>query len=625
MFGRGRNAKDGESGAVTVFLILILAVMFGFIAVFIDYARIAALHVQTERLTHAAVRSVMSAYDPTLQQDYGLFAYGESSGEQIMVKVLNDSAKRTSRADTLPLMNMKLESSSLHMERELGKYAIFNEQIREEMKYKAPVDFTVEVLEKLKPLSQNMKEASHTVDLLKRLQKLYDKREAKLDDMLEKQREAGAYMEEVRKRIIKQRGAYIPNQYIWDSLEVVADIAAQYKHYVHVYEDNKKSVDDVKIMQIEKYASRARLALDRLGQAMTKVGKEHDELLVEAKEPLNEARQINEEMRQVIAQYKQRAANAGYDEVSAAPTPSGGSSSADPSVGSARQKADDLLIPDKEFDQMEATIEKQRTAIHTVNNRLTSMIRTLSFYTDPNFNTDMFRQEVISTLKEMDQYLNAYAWSGPSNVLDDEARAMDTRRGPDKERKKMEKEAKNKLKQAYRIIEMLSKGTQGAGQFQKLEQYYDESISFNQSASSPSVSADLSYDTYDAAGASMDSMDGLYGAASGLLTQMGDEFFQNEYALSYFNHVDFSRFGSLAGSGRSVGNAAQILGDQLELNNQEVEYILYGFHNPTGNLASAYGEIFAMRLVPFVRWRDWSKIAPKAIRWSFWRQLFYMG
>lgn len=129
MFGKRHNTKDGESGAVTVFLILILAVMFGFIAVFIDYARIAALHVQTERLTHAAVRSVMSAYDPTLQQEYGLFAYGEGGGEQIMVKVLNDSARRTARAETLPLMNMKLDSSSLQMERELGKYAIFNEQI----------------------------------------------------------------------------------------------------------------------------------------------------------------------------------------------------------------------------------------------------------------------------------------------------------------------------------------------------------------------------------------------------------------------------------------------------------------------------------------------------------------
>ncbi|EHS58119.1 DUF5702 domain-containing protein [Paenibacillus sp. Aloe-11] len=596
MFGKGRNTKDSELGAVTVFLILILAVMFGFIAVFIDYARIAALHVQTERLTHAAVRSVMSAYDPVLQQEYGLFAYGESDGQQIMDKVLNDSAKRTARAETLPLMNTKLDSSSLQMERELGKYSIFNEQIREEMKYKAPVDFTFEVLEKLKPLSQNMKEASHTVDLLKRLQKLYDQREAKLDDMLAKQREAGARMEEVRKRIIKQQGVYIPNQYIWDPLEVVADIAAQYKHYVHVYEDNQKSVDDVKIMQMEKYSRRARSALDRLRQAMVQAGEEHDKLLLEAKEPLNETRQINEEMRKVIVQYKQRAANAGYDEVSAAPTPSGGGSNADPSVGSARQKAEDLLIPDKEFEQWEVEIEKQRTAINTVNSRLTGMMRTLSFYTDPFLNADMLKQEVASALKEMDKYLNAYVWSGAANVLDSEARMLDTRRGPDKERKKMEKEAKNKLKQAYRIIEVLSKGKQSAEQFQKLEQYYSESIAFNQSTSGSSVTADLSYDTYDAAGASMDSMDGLYGAASGLLTQLGDEFYQNEYALSYFHHVDFSRFGSLAGSGANVGNAAQVLGDQLEVSNQEVEYILYGFHNPTGNLASAYGEIFAMRL-----------------------------
>nr|WP_230877382.1 DUF5702 domain-containing protein [Paenibacillus polymyxa] len=388
----------------------------------------------------------------------------------------------------------------------------------------------------------------------------------------------------------------MPNQYIWDPLEVVADIAAQYKHYVHVYEDNKKSVDDVKIMQMEKYTRKARKALDRLRQVMVQTGEEHDKLLLQAKEPLNEARQINEEMRKVIVQYKQRAANAGYDEVSAAPTPSGAGSNADPSVGSARQRAEDLLVPSNEFEQWEAGIEKQRIAINTANNRITSMMRTLSFYTDPFLNADMLKQEVASTLKEIDKYSNAYAWAGPANVLDGEARTMDTRRGPDKERKKMEREAKNKLKQAYRIIEVLSKGKQSAEQFRVVEQYYNESISFNQSSSSPSVSADLPYDTYDATGASMDSMDGLYEAASNLLIQLGDEFYQNEYALSYFHHVDFSRFGSLAGSGGNVGNAAQILGDQLEVNNQEVEYILYGFHNPTGNLAAAYGEIFAMRL-----------------------------
>lgn len=596
MSGKGRNTKDRESGAVTVFLILILAVMFGFIAVFIDYARIAALHVQTERLAHAAVRSVMSAYDPVLQQEYGLFAYGKGGEELIMAKVLNDSAKRTAHTETLPLMNIKLDSSSLQIERELGHYAIFNEQIREEMKYKAPVDFTLEVLEKLKPLSQNMKEASHTVDVLKRLQKLYDQRETKLDDMLEKQHEAGARIEKIRKRMIKQRGVYIPNQYIWDPLEVAADIAAQYKHYVHVYEDNKKSVDDVKIMQLEKYARRAKSALDRLRNAMVQAEEEHDKLLLKAKELLNEARQINEEMNKVIVQYKQRVANAGYDEISAAPTPSGGGSHADPSVGSARQKAEDLLISDAEFEQWGAEIEEQRSNFDVINNVLSNMMRTLSFYTDPFLNADMLKQEVASTLKEMDKYLIAYVWSGPVNVLDSETRMMDSRRGPDKERKKMEKGAKKKLKQAYRIIEVLSKGKESAGKFQKLEQYYNESIGFNQSASSRSVPADLSYDAYDVAGASMDRMDGLYEVASGLLTQLGDEFYQNEYALSYFHYVDFNRFSHLAGSGENVGNAAQILGDQLDVNNQEVEYILYGFHNPTGNLASAYGEIFAMRL-----------------------------
>ncbi|MNH14181.1 hypothetical protein D3C79_737690 [compost metagenome] len=39
-----------------------------------------------------------------------------------------------------------------------------------------------------------------------------------------------------------------------------------------------------------------------------------------------------------------------------------------------------------------------------------------------------------------------------------------------------------------------------------------------------------------------------------------------------------------------------MLADQLDPHAQELEYILYGFHNPAGNVAAAYGEIFALRL-----------------------------
>ena len=108
--------RNGESGAVTLFLILILAGVYMFVAIFIDYSRIAAFKVQTERMTHAAIRSVMSAYDTSLRE-YGLFAYGDTSGDALMAKVLNDSVKPSSVKDGFPILDIQWDTTSLHMER----------------------------------------------------------------------------------------------------------------------------------------------------------------------------------------------------------------------------------------------------------------------------------------------------------------------------------------------------------------------------------------------------------------------------------------------------------------------------------------------------------------------------
>lgn len=58
------------------------------------------------------------------------------------------------------------------------------------MKYKAPVDFMVEAVSRFKPLSAEMKQAAHSVDVLRKLQKLYDKRERLLEEAIHKRREA---------------------------------------------------------------------------------------------------------------------------------------------------------------------------------------------------------------------------------------------------------------------------------------------------------------------------------------------------------------------------------------------------------------------------------------------------
>lgn len=167
---------------------------------------------QSERLVRAAVRSVMSSYDPELQERYGLFAHGSTSGDQIMAGVLNSTMDKGDRSDRFDLLPLQLDTSSLKMERMLGEYDIFNREVSEEMKYKAPIDFSLELVSRFKPLSESMKEASDTVDVLGKLQKLYDKREEALDQMLATQRKAGQSLKEAPDLIMSPVGGAIPDQ-----------------------------------------------------------------------------------------------------------------------------------------------------------------------------------------------------------------------------------------------------------------------------------------------------------------------------------------------------------------------------------------------------------------------------
>lgn len=590
-----RKGKD-EEGAVTVFLIMVLAFVFAFVAVFIDYARVAALHVQTEKVLHAALRSVMSAYDPALQRQYGLFAYGEGTGDRIMTKVLNDSAKRTPREGALALMNSRLDSSSLSMERKLGTYDIFNNQVREEMKYKAPVDFTFEILEKLKPISQNMKEAAHTVDLLKRLQKLYEKREARLDSMLQKQKEAAVSAGDLRKLIMENGSNYIDDARDVEKPETAEEAAAQYTPYLDLYEDNKKNPSLRKELALQGYRTKVSRLRTDIAKEMDKILTKHGSLLQEAETELKEAEKINAEMKQIIAEYKERAANAAYDEVSRAQTSGGSAGAADGTIASARHQAEDLLTPDSVFQSLRSGIREQELAINTVNSKVKIMNSGLANISARTEDADSLKNKVILARSALDEYLRGYVHQGDNNKLTQARNLLESRRGSDAERKKLEKQSQSKLREAYQIVEMLSGLTQGNEEFNELEQYYLESLQFNEASAEAVTPSGISYDSYDAVGGAMDSMDGMYGSTAGLLNKLGDEFFQNEYALSRFEHVDFSRFGSLIGPNKTVGNAAEILGDQLQVNGQEVEYILYGYHNPAGNLAAAYGEIFGMRL-----------------------------
>lgn len=574
-----------------MFLILILAGIFMFVSIFIDYARIAAFKVQAERMTHAAMRSVMSAYDTSLRE-YGLFGYGDSSGEVIMAKVLNDSVKPSAVKDGFPILDIQWDTTSLSMERELGRYDIFNRQIQEDMKYRAPVDFTLEVVNRFKPMSEEMKEAAHTVDLLKKLQKLYDKREELLDEALANQTESADKLKGLPALIMNPPSSAIYDEMLRDTPETAAEVAARYADYL-----NKKQMDEGLPFNQQQYMLELARYRTGVGNVATGISaiiqpalQAHQTKLEEAQVKIEEARKINEEMKRVIAEGENRSQNASYEKVGNSTLPG----TSPPSTGSGseakntRSLASELVRADTLFDQLNAHVRSQNSDFTNVRNdsmELNTQLRSVTLMSGVSI-----KPAVRQASQVTERYMDTYVRSGPSNVILQSKQLLENGRGSDAQRKANDKESKGKLKDVKRILSQIEKGSSGSMEaFKQLEEYYNANITFNQASREEAKKAEIAGDPYDSGGDAMNGMDSLFGGMSNLLDSLGDELFQNEYALAYFNSMDF---GQLLSWTEGSGDAGEV----FKLENQELEYIVYGFHNPSGNIAAAYAEIFGMRL-----------------------------
>nr|WP_145403384.1 hypothetical protein [Paenibacillus xylanexedens] len=562
-----------------------------FVAIFIDYARIAAFRVQTERMTHAAMRSVMSAYDTSLRE-YGLFAYGDSSGEATMAKVLNDSVKPSAVKDHFPVLDIQWDTTSLRMERELGRYDIFNRQIQEDMKYRAPVDFVLEVIDRFKPMSEELKEAAHTVDLLKKLQKLYDKREKLLDEAIDSQVKSADQVARLPDLIMKPPAQAIYDEMLEETPKTAAEAASRYGDYL-----SKKQADEglpfieqQYIVELGRYRTGVNSIVTGISMIIQPALQTHQTRLVEAEAKIEEARQINEEMKRVIAEGENREENVSYDDVGNSSLPGAalektGSGS---EAKSTRSLASELVREDALFDRLKSRVTSQNTEFANV--RKDSMELNTQLRSVTGEWGVPIKPAVRQASQTTERYMNSYERTGPSNLITQSKQELENGRGSDAQRKANDKQSKGKLQEMKRLLTRIEKGSSGAQQaFKQLEQYYDANIALNEKSSEQAEKAEISSDPYDSGGNAMKGMDQLFGGMSGLLASLGDELFQNEYALAYFNSMDFGQlFSWTEGDGDG--------GDMFKLENQELEYIIYGFHNSSGNIAAAYAEIFGMRL-----------------------------
>lgn len=591
-----RLCKDYAEGSVSIFLIMVLAFVFLFTSVLIDYARIAAVNVQEERLVRAAIRSVMSAYDIELRENYGLFAYGGGDGNQLLSKVLNDNLYESGRGDTFNLLPLKIDASSLNWSRPLGRYDIFRRQIIEEMKYKAPVDFALELAGKLKPLSAAMGEASRTTEILGDLQPLYDQREEALDRMLKKRREAADSAQKLGKLLMNPPADHIASRPL-GPLASSADIPAMYadyldKYYADYYRGPKQWPRYT--AELSRYGVQVEEMTGRIPAALAEFQEGNNSLLDEAATALEEAKALNFQMRSVLDQAE--AGGADTDPASRWDIPeTAGELSSEP-LKKLREQVEGLILPSSEFDEMADHIGRQRTAALSADPLVSGLPALLITATGLNADYSLMSSGVLNASRAVTGYIRDYGQQG--SVIAAEAAQIAGRRTADGQRRQTEQQAKAKLGDAMKLLDQIrdlgSSAQEAMEQYRILRQYYRENVSFNEGAEQEPPPAGLNDNQYAAGKSSMKNMDGIYAAVGSVLEGARDRMYQTEYSAMYFRHFDLSALASIV-SGSDEGAGGQ-LGEQLQPQAQELEYILYGFNNPAGNVAAAYGEIFAMRL-----------------------------
>jgi hypothetical protein len=182
---RGNSFIRGEHGAVTIYTILIIVPIFIFQAVLIDFVRIKVASMEAEQAVRAATRSVLSAYDKHLL-DYGLFGLKANAEEQktIANRVLSKYGTDGTQINTfrwLVLSTLENQTSVIPMY-SLGDHRLIYQQILEDMKYKAPIEFTRNLYDKWSGKKEIVDQTIEEVHQAEGLDALLQQRENRLEN-----------------------------------------------------------------------------------------------------------------------------------------------------------------------------------------------------------------------------------------------------------------------------------------------------------------------------------------------------------------------------------------------------------------------------------------------------------
>lgn len=599
-----------RSGSVSVALVLLIAPLFTFHAALIDAARVKMGERQAETATKAALRSVLSAYDPILR-GYGLFGVGNSqeASAELFSRVYKENLGSSGNG-AFSLIEPRPISESLKPVYTLGNQSVFQRQVLEEMKYSAPVEFALSVTDKLTKrsgtasmlsgVSRFSVQAEHIERLMSERDGILDMAWTSSQQMVEKASIFRSYYamklgrlnelcqliglrnaEEVTRSIsslrgqadslrkaIAERQAGLANL-LQAGVQAAEQIAAIHQSIVQLEQSwselNRQIGELDKILQyIAEYTllmNTTKLEAARDQAAMTVMTQNVMEMLDRAK-ALDD--RIREEIGSIPAE-----SNIAPDALNAA------------------------AMPDSYY-------MKYKTGIGGIgalfNGFETAIAATTLFTGDNKF--DSVRMASLTASND--------AYAQRAAQFAGEQRPEEARRSADEQnvarRKKEErKRFGNIWDQARKIwaecgegsseaYKRLEDGDSVSGTVSLYRKYADYNRQTVEQASSVPEMGDADAALKRTTGMIDKLLDGIASAAG----QFRNELYLNEYALTKFNYRTY---------GKETGPDGQLKPDyegsgrgSHDLQGQEAEYLLYGLNSCLKNQSAAYGEMYAIRL-----------------------------
>ncbi|MBB3112926.1 hypothetical protein FHS18_005028 [Paenibacillus phyllosphaerae] len=580
-----------EDGSVSIYLIIATSAIFLVMSVLIDYARIAAFQKQTELAAKSGIRSALSAYDGMLYKRYGLFGAGGTDRNDIFAEAARRNWSEASD-EAFQVLNVRYESSHINSYETLGRHDIMERQVLEDMKYKAPIDFTLEIASRFVPAASTLQEAQTQIKMLEQVRKLYDKRELHLQNVLELQKVAAEAAEEPAEFIPYELQHAVTG-------DTVAKIVAKYSTYRAWVQAESQRTDPESpsfAAHIASYRRDARTLASDLANKSTLVLRRHQELERKALEELAEADRLNEQMKQVIEQSEQTNSGTGYDRLAKANVPGAASSSASQADVSGMQEvgqsADQLLLGAEWFASYKREISEQTVTYASFDSEAAGFQSTMNIALSSSGSLALLTENAAQLRLAYEQYVQRYGLLGSAIMT--RAQELQQRQAADKERKKQEAKAESKLgeiRQLLHGITTIPQVDEHQEVFDQVKNRYENNLAFNEVTQAAAEAALQAGDPQEQAVQSMENASSIFTGMADLLDGARDSVYLNEYVINRFSTFEPQKLGAVF-----MNADPGELGHAMSLNNQETEYILYGFHNPTGNIAAAFGELFAMRL-----------------------------